>query len=228
MICRYTGHAIDPNKDRYITYVWFVDKARHEAHACHEHDLVHRVGTYYETKVITSSMHLEAAMLTHRAEKKPAPPWAIELMDSMKPVEAALKAWERAVWFGGAEPNKDNKVTRPMKYLSECREYKSDSYKLCPEGSLQRFVRRANYKGYCCDVDGVTYTSDATAGRALFQIERGEDRVTVISDETSPEPRSGLQGIHARASVAKELLERAIGDWALGKIKLARSDVSPL
>ena len=150
-------------------------------------------------------------------------------MDSMKPVEAALKAWERAVWFGDAEPNKDNKVTRPAKYIPESREYKSDSYTLCPEGSLQRFVRRANYKGYRCDVEGISYLSYTMCGRSLFQIERGEDRVTVISDETSPDPRSGLQGIHAKASVAKELLERAVADWREGKIKLVRNDkMSPL
>lgn len=67
----------------------------------------------------------------------------------------------------------------------------------------------------------VTLLSLVSAGRAMQTIRSGDDWVTVICDETSKEPRSGIQGLRCVATAAVELLRAATEAWQKGVVSLA-------
>lgn len=154
--------------------------------------------------------------------------WFDVLCESMEPVEALVKTWEREVWFGGHDYSMDSAHTEPYaenmpEFRSYIRDEKGIRLEHVPPGSLQAFVLAATMKGYSAKVGDVTYSSYTVCKRSLFQIESGPDRLTLILDEDSPMARGGIQGISATAKDAHAMLTRAIEDWKSGKIQLAGS-----
>ena len=175
---------------------------------------------YMASRVIRTHLWTEASLDTYR-NKEDAPKWAQELVDSMERVGELQKKFQKEVWFNGQEPHKDDDLTKPWREGEEwddMRSYKKGQ--LPPEGSLQRFVVQASWKGYKAQVGGVKYLSYTICGRSCFQIEDDVALVNLIFDEDSPSPRGGIQGIHATEEQAAALIEQAISDWKGGRMNL--------
>lgn len=225
-VCRFGGEELVG--EGHITYYRRLDDTTEEEFACRQHDLEHRARNYEESGVITTSLLMQA-MLIHSDKvrgKEPSDwaPWVDRMMREIEPVWRVGKEWERAVWFGGHEPDKDDAVTEPAPY--DGRQYREVRGRLkLPKGSLQAFVIPAEFKGYSAMVDGLKYISYTIAGRSVFQVEDGAGAVvSMIMDETSCHPRGGLQAIGARSEQAVEMFQRAIADWQSGRITLSAND----
>ena len=91
-------------------------------------------------------------------------------------------------------------------------------------GGVQELVKGSPSRGFKAEastemgpVKMLVYT---IAGRCLIQLETGITRVTVIADESSPEPRSGIQGINATEADAIRLLKVSTEAWKAGSFQL--------
>lgn len=91
-------------------------------------------------------------------------------------------------------------------------------------GGVQKTVQRAKMAGLKAEADSplgkITLLTFSSAGRCLVQLDTKTTRVTVIADEDSPEPRSGIQGIDATEDDAKALLKTATEIWVAGGFEL--------
>lgn len=94
-------------------------------------------------------------------------------------------------------------------------------------GGVQDIVRRSSAAGLRAECDTAVGKVEmlvfSTAGRCLMQLDTPTSRVTVIADETSPSPRSGIQGIDATEADAVALLTAASDAWVAGGFELRES-----
>jgi hypothetical protein len=226
--CKFGGEPLPD--DNHVTY-YVVDKktgeTTSETYGCREHDLEQRVKEYLDTGNIVTSLWTEAAILVERAkyDKAEAPLWAQTLVLAMEPVTVMGKEWERVVWFGGGKPHEDDSMSMPYPGLGlPDKAYREGIQGI--EGSLQAFVRPAEWKGYSAEVDGLEYLSYTMCGRSVFQINDKEtgSYVSMIMDEDSPSPRGGIRSINATPAEAIALFTKAIQHWQAGMINLVHGE----
>lgn len=192
------------------------------------------VTEYLETGVIVTHLWTAAILSwydkSQGIEKPDWAPWMGRLMTEMETVEAAGKAFQAAVWFGGQEPWNDPSLTEPFPGFQELQQYKKDAYgkriKHGIPGSLQAFVLAAEYHGYSSTVGNHEYISYSMAGRSIFQVSKPSTGhyVSFIFDETSPNPRGGVRSIHAHPKEAVRMFTHAILNWQEGKIQLVQGE----
>lgn len=244
-LCRYGNHPIDEQK-RFTTFFSVGEDGKEtepQMYACEVHHLMHRIQEFKDTRVLTTGLMTEAflamadrkhALGLHSGDpyrEDPPKMWFDEFVDATDTVDAAVKRWEREVWFGSQHPDKDNKITQDDGDLPRYRTYKNKKTGP-PKGSLQAFVIPAQYKGYRADVPAgdsggpLTYLSYSMCGRSIFQIDDDVNNVSVgiILDEDSPSPRGGIKMVAGRMGQIIDLIERSILDWKAGRIKWEHKD----
>lgn len=126
-----------------------------------------------------------------------AAPWDMRWLDVAEAhdrVHACMKAeFEPRVWFGGVQETVQRATRSGLKAEAAT-----------PLGKVEMLVF-------------------SSAGRCLMQLDTATARVTVIADESSPDPRSGLQGIDATEAEATALLNAATEVWCAGGFELVES-----
>lgn len=244
-VCRHGGHVIDEQRG-WVTHVQTDDKGertRPDEYSCTFHDDLKRVEEYERTRVLRTGLITLAVLeqdrrrraLGLRYDDVYAPTiklWFDHFMADLERVNVAAKVWEREVWFGGETPDSDPKRVEPYsENMPDTLAYKRDAkgkikLKHVPKRSLQAFVLPAQYKGYRCDVDGLTYLSYTMCGRSIFQIDDDANgtSVGIILDEDSPTARGGIKSIDATADQAVDLIERAVANWKAGRIVLVHQN----
>lgn len=83
-------------------------------------------------------------------------------------------------------------------------------------GGLQKIATEAKTKGTSFEKGGFKLLCFTMCGRAMITLDSPTASVTMITDETSKEPRMGFRGIDATAEQAIELLKKARELWAQG------------
>lgn len=158
-------------------------------------DAAERLVRWKETGRLTSQLTMVASLKAYRSQNGEScnPGW-LDVNAAYERVRARVKAsdgFERAVWFGGLQT-----AVR----ATDLRALSADI--ATPSGTLTLMT-------YCC------------AGRCLVQMERGDDRVTLIAAEDESEPRMGIQGIDATEASALALLTEAQRAWCEGAVTMA-------
>lgn len=233
-LCKTGGHLI-PERDMWHGSFRVDDDGNQvgeTTYQCHKHWLRERSAEFVKSRVLHTRLINDATLeqydrkrlygLRHDQPYSPGTPlaWFDTFCDDLAAVHAEAKLWERAVWFGGTEPDRDDTLTEDDQY--GFRNYKEG---VKPKAGLQAFVDAAEYKGYKAKVGDVEYLSYTMCGRSIFQIDAPDDvSVGIILDEDSPSARGGIKSISATRDQAIALIRQAISDWQAGKIKLEHGE----
>lgn len=141
-------------------------------------------------------------------------------------LRAAVKLFERAVWFGGHDPRAEG-MTEPWREMGGTLDHQFHRYKdgtEPPEGSLQRFIvgeTRSGHSASFTDESGVDIKllSLAMCGRWRMTIQHPDGPfIDVITEENSCNSRMGLNGIGATADQAVSLIGSTMAAWARGDV----------
>ena len=219
-ICSRTNHPISDN-----AYVTLYEEGKPDRYECLAHAHERYLREYAQSKLLTTQLLQLASLEKYRPMPILNQRALLEISQASVLIQAAIKTWEATVWFGGDQPWLDSKrVENNGHFIS----YKKVNGKIptdaLPPNSLQAFVIPAPWKGYQAQVGTLLYRSYTICGRSLFQIEEGDYFLSICCDETSPQPRSGLQGIQATLPDALRFLERAVADWKGGVIRLEHEE----
>lgn len=122
----------------------------------------------------------------------------LEIHLDVEAINEALKDFEATVWFGG----------------------------------LQAIVRGTRHRHVGAKAGTLKVASWTMAGRTMITLSdsslpdlHGDKHVTLVADETSTEPRSGLHGINATAAEAIQLFKQAVQEFEAGNLKFVTEDI---
>lgn len=159
--------------------------------ACYQQRALDR---FFGDGTLTSNLCLTAA-LRARDEVKWQP-----VVDADNRIHAAVKYFERAAWFGGADPE-----LKEQKY--EGRRWTFPRI----EKSIQSLL--VPVRGLSGKHGGIDMLVYAMAGRAMVTLKRGDATITVITADDEQTDRMGRQGICATEKEATALLLEAGAAW---------------
>lgn len=90
-------------------------------------------------------------------------------------------------------------------------------------GGLQKYYRKSKDRGHAARAGDLKMLVWGCAGRVMVTLHRDDDSVTVLCDESSTEPRSGLHGIDATRDAGVAILFEAAAH-AKQLLKTLKSD----
>lgn len=213
--CNICGKSINPETDGYRV----LTEGEKETYLCTACAKALDIKEYQETGIIRTTLWTDAIVSLTKSPEA----WKRTMVASMEEIQEAMKLnVEIEIWFGGKLPRYDKEeITCPEPMFGDAMvRYKNGI--LGREGSLQKYLRESEWRTHRAKVGKRLYSAQTMAGRALFQIEEPKTRhyVCCIFDESSANPRGGIQEIGATREEALSFLRQAELDWRAGKIKL--------
>lgn len=161
--------------------------------SCHKCDSNRRFDDYVRTARISTRLLTEVAIRTVHLEYGHSVERAnlvLELQKHRDDIQGKVQQFDGEVWFGGLQS-------------------------IVQKSTMKGMQARELIESSCGPVKLMTY---AIAGRAMFTLDAPKCSITLITDETSPSSRMGVQGIDATAAEAIELISSVCLAWKNGQV----------